>query len=62
MVEFFGDHHLAVRLSANRTGNKSSNQKIAQTNGCLLKNAKSRHYRTAGPANGANIFVVVECY
>ena len=64
MKEKFGDQRLAVRLSADRIGNKSSNRKIAQTNGCLLINAESRRYGTAGTANGANIVLlqgVVSC-
>ena len=64
MEENFGDQRLAVRLSADRIGNKSSNRKIAQTNGCLLINAESRRYGTAGTANGANIVLlqgVVSC-
>ena len=56
MEENFGDQRLAVRLSTDRIGNKSSNRKITQTNGCLLINAESRGYGTAGTANGANIF------
>ena len=64
MEENFGDQRLVVRLSADRIGNKSSNRKIAQTNGCLLINAESRRYGTAGTANGANIVLlqgVVSC-
>ena len=68
--EKFGDQGLAVRLSAIRIGNKSSNRKIAQTNGCLLINAESRRYGTVGTANGANfcccrilsvVFMIVVC-
>ena len=55
----FGDQRLAVRFSADRIGNKSSNQKIAQTNGCLLVIAESRRYGTTGTANGANCRVLL---
>ena len=64
MEAFFDDQHLAVKLSAEIIGNKSSNQKISQPNDCLLINAESRRYGTAGTANGANIVLlqgVVSC-
>ena len=60
MEERFDNQRLPVRLSAARIGNKSSNRKIAQTNGCLLINAECRRYGTAGTANGANI-VLLQC-
>ena len=64
MEAFFDDQHLALRISAERIVNKSYNQNISQPNGCLLINAESRRYGTAGTTNGANIVLlsgVISC-